>query len=58
MANEAVSQDPVYLKDIAIVTLGSMMVDFANGRTASQYTPLNKFLGALIYESRPQRNGE
>lgn len=54
MSNEAVSQDPVYFQDIAVATLGSMMVDFMKERTASEYTPLNKFLDALLYETKPK----
>ena len=50
MANEAVSQDPVYFQDIAVATLGSMME-----RTASEYTPLNKFLDALLYDTKPKK---
>jgi hypothetical protein len=32
-----------------------MMVDFMKERTASQYTPLNKFLSALIHEAKPKQ---
>ena len=53
MANEAVSQDPVYLEDIARATLGSMMSDFLNRKTASRYTPLDKVLDNLISEAMP-----
>ena len=54
MANEAVSQDPVYLEDIARATLGGMLSDLLNRRTASQYTPLNKVLDNLIREAMPK----
>ena len=54
MANEAVSQDPVYLEDIARATLGSMLSDLLNGKTASQYTPVNKLLDNLIREAMPK----
>jgi hypothetical protein len=54
MSNEAISQDPVYFQDIAVATLGSMMVDFMKERTASEYTPLNKFLDALLYDTKPK----
>lgn len=54
MQNEAVSQDPVYLEDIARATLGSMVEDFKNRKTASTYTPVNKFLNDLIEESVPR----
>lgn len=53
MQNEAVSQDPVYLEDISRATLGSMVADFKNQKTASTYTPVNKFLNDLIEESVP-----
>ena len=54
LANEAVSQDPVFLEDAALVTLGSLMSDFLNRRTASQYTPLNETLNQLIGVSTPE----
>jgi hypothetical protein len=54
MQNEAVSQDPVYLEDIARATLGSVMADLLNKRTASKYTPVNKFLNDLIQEAMPK----
>jgi hypothetical protein len=54
MSNEAVSQDPVYEHEIALATLGSMVVDLTNERTASQYTPLNTFLDALIRDAKPK----
>lgn len=54
MANEAVSQDPVYLEDIARATLGSMISDLLEGKTASQYTPLNTLLNDLIQEAMPK----
>jgi hypothetical protein len=53
MQNEGVSQDPVYLQDISRVTLGSMISDFMNRRTSSQYTPVNQFLNRLVEESVP-----
>jgi hypothetical protein len=54
MQNEAVSQDPVYLEDVARATLASMITDFLNEKTASKYTPLNKFIDNLIQEAMPQ----
>jgi hypothetical protein len=54
MQNEAVSQDPVYFEDVSRATLGSMVADFKNGKTASTYTPVNKFLNDLIEESVPR----
>jgi hypothetical protein len=53
MTNEAVSQEPVLLHDIAVATLGSMVADFKHERTASQYPPLNTFLDALIQDTKP-----
>ncbi|MDF0666117.1 MAG: hypothetical protein P0119_08590 [Nitrospira sp.] len=59
MQGEGVSQDPVYLEDIARATLGGMMADFLNRKTASMYTPVNKFLDDLIKEAMPQeQNGK
>jgi hypothetical protein len=59
LANESVSQDPVFLEDAALVTLGSLMSDFLNRRTASQYTPLNEVLDSLTRGSilEEQQNG-
>ena len=63
LANEAVSQDPVFLEDAARVTLGSLMSDFFNRRTASQYTPLNDALdkltrGSILEEQKNGSSGE
>lgn len=58
MANEAVSQDPVYLEDIARATLGSMISDLLHGKTSSQYTPLNTFLNDLIQEAMPKEKSD
>jgi hypothetical protein len=61
MESEAISQDPVYLEDIARATLGSIVADFLNRKRASKYTPLNKFLDTLIKEAIPEekpKNGE
>lgn len=54
MQNEAVSQDPVYFEDVSRATLGSMVADFKNQKTASTYTSVNKFLNDLIEESVPR----
>jgi hypothetical protein len=51
LANEAISQDPVFLEDAARVTLGSLMSDFLNRRTASIYSPLNEALDNLVREA-------
>jgi hypothetical protein len=58
MQNEAVSQDPVYMEDVARATLGSMVADFLNQKTASTYTPVNKFLNNLIEEAVPREKPE
>jgi hypothetical protein len=56
MENEAISQDPVYLEDIARATFGSMVSDFIDRKRASKYTPLNKFLDDLIKEAIPEEH--
>lgn len=58
MQNEAVSQDPVYMEDVSRATLGSIVTDFKNRKTASTYTPVNKFLNDLIEESVPSEKPE
>jgi len=54
MENEAATQDPVYLEDIAHATFASMIEDFEEGKMDSTYTPLNNFLNSLIEESVPK----
>jgi len=54
LESEAVSQDPVFLEDAVRVTLGGLMADFLNRRTASKYTPLNEVLNKLVRESIPE----
>ncbi len=54
MQSEAVSEDPVYLEDIARATLGGIIADFLNRRTSSKYSSLNKFLDSLIKEAIPE----
>ena len=54
MENEAVSQGPVYMEDIMLAKLGSMVVDLVNGRSTSNYTRLNKFIGGLLREAKPE----
>jgi hypothetical protein len=56
LANEAISQDPVFLEDAARVTLGSLMSDFLNRRTASIYSPLNEALDNLVRETIPEEH--
>jgi hypothetical protein len=48
MQSEAFAKDPVYLEDALRVTLGSIVADFLNRKTASTYTPLNKIVDQLI----------
>jgi len=47
-SSEAVSQDPVFFEDVARVAVGSVLSDLLNGKTSSEYTPLNSFLDQLI----------
>ncbi|BCA53105.1 hypothetical protein W02_02450 [Nitrospira sp. KM1] len=54
MQSESLSQDPVYFEDMARVSLGSVIADFLNGKTASTYTPLNKILDQLIQVPVPE----
>jgi hypothetical protein len=51
MQSEAFSQDPVYFQEVARATLGSMLEDFLDRKTASRYTPANVLLDNLIGES-------
>lgn len=52
--NEAIAQDPVYFQDTARVTLGSIIADLLNGKTASTYGPLNRFIDQLILIPQPE----
>ncbi|HET9844684.1 MAG TPA: hypothetical protein VFQ02_02985 [Nitrospira sp.] len=60
MQSEALAKDPVYLEDVVRVTLGSIIGDFLNRKTASTYTPLNKIVDGLIQIPLPdtKSNGE
>lgn len=60
LQSEAIAQDPVYIEDAARVTMGSMIADFMNGKTASSYGPLNQIIDQLIQIPQPEskRNGE
>jgi hypothetical protein len=58
MQNEGLSQDPVHLVDVTRATFGSMVTDFKYRKTASTYTPVNKFLNDLIEESVPREKTE
>ncbi|SLM49082.1 conserved protein of unknown function [Nitrospira japonica] len=53
MQSEAMTQDPVYFKDIARVTLGSMVEDFVRDRTDSMYTPVDTLLNSLVERPVP-----
>jgi len=58
VASEVVLQDPVYFEDAARVTLGSVVADFLQGRTASTYTPLNNALDSLIRRPPPEEKAK
>jgi hypothetical protein len=54
MQSEAFAKDPVYLEDTVRVTLGSIIADLLNRKTASTYTPLNKIVDQLIEIPLPE----
>ena len=54
LQSEAIAQDPVYIEDAALVTMGSIIADFMNGKTASSYGPLNQFIDQLIQVPQPE----
>lgn len=54
MQSEAVSQDPVYFEDEAVVAFGSMVSDLFNRKTSSRHTPVNKLLDNLIGKDLPE----
>ena len=56
LQSEAVSQDPVFMEDVARVTFGSMLSDLLNRKTGSKYTPLNQVLDLLIREAVQTKN--
>ncbi|BFU96496.1 MAG: protein of unknown function [Nitrospira sp.] len=45
---EALSEDPVYLREAGRITWGSIVSDFARDRTASRYSPTNNLLDSLV----------
>ena len=47
LQSEALSQEPVFLEDAALVTFGGMVEDLLDGKTSSKYTPLNVLLDSL-----------
>ena len=58
MQSEALAKDPVYLEDAVRVTLGSIVADFLNRKTASTYTPLNKIVDELIQIPMPEAKSD
>lgn len=56
LQSEAVAEEPVYFDHAARVTLGSLLADLLNRKTASIYDPLNKFIDELI-QGPNQKNG-
>ena len=54
LESEAVGQDPIYFEDTARVTMGSVIADFMNGKTASSYGPLDKIVDQLIQIPQPE----
>ena len=55
LESEAVGQDPIYFEDTARVTMGSVIADFINGKTASSYGPLDKIIDQLIQIPQPEK---
>jgi len=55
LESEAVGQDPIYFEDTARVTMGSMIEDFMNGKTASSYGPLDHIVDQLIQLPQPEK---
>jgi hypothetical protein len=45
---EALTEEPVYLREAGRITWGSIISDFAQGKTASQYNHANNLLDSLI----------
>lgn len=56
LANEAISQEPVFLDDAARIALGSVVTDLLRGRTTSTYSPLNTLLDQLIQKGPLEKN--
>jgi len=56
---EALSEDPVYLREAGRITWASIISDLMHGKTSSAYSPVNKLLDSLIQEDveqEPQQN--
>ena len=45
---EAVTQDPVFVEDVARITFDSMLTDLLNKKTSSKYTRINQFINNNI----------
>ncbi|MBA5867494.1 MAG: hypothetical protein GDA67_12455 [Nitrospira sp. CR1.3] len=45
---EALSEDPVYLREAGRITWGSIISDFARDRTSSRYSPTNNLIDSLV----------
>jgi len=58
MESEAASRSLVYFEDAARVALGSIVADFLNRKTASNYTPLNKIVDELIQIPLPEAKSD
>ena len=58
MQSEAFAKNPVYLEDAMRVTMGSLVADFVNRKTASTYTPLNKIVDQLIQIPLPEAKSD
>lgn len=46
--DEAVTEEPVYLREAGRITWGSIISDFVHDRTASRYSPADNLLDSLI----------
>jgi hypothetical protein len=45
MESEAITQDPMFIEDMARPTFVGMLIDFRNKKTSSRYTRLDEFIG-------------
>jgi hypothetical protein len=56
---EALSEDPVYLREAGRIAWASIITDFTNGKTSSAYSSVNKLLDPMIKEEgeeEPKQN--
>lgn len=51
--DEGIGQEPVYFEDAIRITMGSMLADFLAGKTASSYSPLDKYIDQLVQIPKP-----